>query len=82
MYPEFTLFDDAFDFGEADFAAVISLQRGTGNESKIVNSEDDCGENRPVAGVEGTVDENVFTSQACGHGVEERLTLIYRAQPY
>lgn len=82
VYAELAFFDDPLHLCQADIAAIVFLAGAAGNKAEVANGEDNGFEDRPVTGVEGTVDEDVFTSQARGHCVEANLTSVCREQLY
>ncbi len=80
MYAELAFFDDPLNLSQADHTAIVLLSGAASNKPEVVHGEYNGVEDRPVTAVEGTIDENIFTSQARGHGVETDLTSICREQ--
>ncbi len=61
VYAELAFFDDPFDLCQADIAGIVFLAGATSNKTEVAHGEDNGVEDRPVTGVEGAVDEDVFT---------------------
>jgi hypothetical protein len=58
---EFTFLDHSFDLRESEVCGVILFECAARDKTQIVDSEDNRIEDRTVACVKGTVDENVVT---------------------
>jgi hypothetical protein len=58
---EAALFNHALDLRQPEVRSIVFLQSTARNETQIVHCEDNGVEDRLVAGIEGTVDEDVTT---------------------
>ncbi len=57
------LLDNANDFCEPYFACVIDFERATGDESQVIDREENSVKNGFVGSVERIIDKNVLIAQ-------------------
>jgi len=74
VYAVAALFDDPLDFRETNFAGIVIFQGAAGHEAEVIDGKDNSTEDRLVAGVKRTVDENVCALDPSAHWEESDCT--------
>jgi hypothetical protein len=74
VYAVAALFDDPLDLRETNFAGIVIFQGAAGHEAEVIDGKDNSTEDRLVAGVKRTVDENVCALDPSAHREESDCT--------